>query len=404
MKARRLCSLALASLALACGGGSDELNDVPAVDAGADGQGWESDANLQDGAVQDASQFEASDQDGSIDDATAGDAPLSPDAGGGANCPKSVAKPKAFTGVNASPDFLQVYVNNVENLETPADQCKGDWKDLYYYMKLQPSPDLFLVQQISGKAQLDLLVKYMTDNLPGVFEGIIAEASPKKMNSPCGPAKDYQTNAIIYRPARLKPMGNKATWQVQSFYSGSCKTNFQSRTITVMQKFRDTIANRDVSVASMHWATFQGTGADPACAEHNVAQLSKKLESAGFGGDLMIWGGDANESDRNSSNGYKDWYRAANGDLGGKLGFRDAIFAHCEATSGPIKACLDDNKTGKARIDYLFAKRGDGCLPMITRPHTISFEEADQAAQKFAGGDSAYNYSDHRAIRAAVHY
>jgi hypothetical protein len=32
------------------------------------------------------------------------------------------------------------------------------------------------------------------------------------MNSPCGPVKDYQTNAFIYRTGRLQPIsGTKAT-------------------------------------------------------------------------------------------------------------------------------------------------------------------------------------------------
>ena len=68
---------------------------------------------------------------------------------------------------NQDPTFLQVYGNNVENLETPSEYCKGDWKDLVHFMKLQKyAPDLFLVQQVSGRAQLNELTEFMSRNLP----------------------------------------------------------------------------------------------------------------------------------------------------------------------------------------------------------------------------------------------
>lgn len=333
-----------------------------------------------------------------------GDAGVEADSGPvNPTCPSSVTPPAAFTGVNSNPAFVQVYVNNVENLQTTSDPCPGDWKDLFYYMKLHPSPDVFLVQQLSGQTQLNQLVQYMTDNLAGVFAGVIAEANPKVMNSPCGAPKDYQTNAIIYRTGRLQPLGGKQTFQVQAFYNGACQANYQSRTIAVKQRFHDLVANKDISVVSMHWSTFSGTGADPACAEANAAQVDKEL--AALGGELLIWGGDANEGDRNASDNYKPWYQAANGDLGGKLGHRDAIFSLCAAGSA-VKACLANNWTigSSNRIDFLFAKRGDGCKPMFSGQHTISFAEAGQAAKTLTGVDSAQDYSDHRAVRAAIHY
>jgi hypothetical protein len=54
----------------------------------------------------------------------------------------------AQAAVNRNPAFLQVYDDNVENLETVRERpCHGDWKDLVYAMKVQPlSPDLFIVQ------------------------------------------------------------------------------------------------------------------------------------------------------------------------------------------------------------------------------------------------------------------
>lgn len=334
--------------------------------------------------------------------------PVAADAGTSAPppaCNTQFSPPAPFTGVNTDPAFLQVYVNNVENLETPTEQCTGDWKDLFYEMARRPSPDLFLVQQISDQAQLDLLVQHMTTVLPGAYAGIIAEVDPAPMNSPCGAPKDKQTNAIIYRTGRLTPVGSKHVWQSWAKLNDVCKRNFQARTMNVMQKFLDQRSGKTVSVASLHWSTFQGAGPDPSCAELNAAEVARKLALPGFGGDLLIFGGDMNEPDQSTGGGFRPWYRDANGELGAGQGFRDAIYARC-AKSGSPQQCLDDNWTiGQARrIDFLFARTGAGCLPGMSGQHTITFEEADAAAAAAAGGDSAYNYSDHRAIRAQVHY
>jgi hypothetical protein len=329
--------------------------------------------------------------------ASTGSGGSAPDAG--PVCPTSGPNPAPYKGINQNPKFLQVYVNNVENLELPTDQCAGDWHNLFDYMKQNPSPDVFLVQQISGKAQLDFLVQYMTDHLPGVFAGIIAEPSPDAMKSPCGAPKSHQTNAIIYRTGRLTPVGDEHVWQSWAKIQNQCKRNYQARTRAVMQKFHDTVADKIVTVASMHWATFQGDPPDPACAEKNVEEIAQKVKIPGFGGDLMLFGGDANEPDRKTDGSYRPWYAEANGDAGGALGFRDPIFAFCKAHP-PVKGCLDDNWTigGDKRIDFLFTRRGDGCRPHTSGAHTITFPEAKQAA-----GNSS-NYSDHRAIRVAVHY
>lgn len=173
-----------------------------------------------------------------------------------------------------------------------------------------------------------------------------------------------------------------------------------------MQKFHDKVADKDVTVASLHWSTFQGSGPDPACAAMNAEEIAHKVQKPGYGGDLMIFGGDTNEPDLNSSGGYRPWYRALNGELGGDLGFRDAIFRLCDRGSTGLKACLQDNWTcgGDKRIDFLFSRAGSGCLPLTSLEHTITFAEADAAAQQVSGSDVAANYSDHRSVRAAIHY
>lgn len=318
--------------------------------------------------------------------------------------PPKIAAPD---NINDDPAFIQVYVNNVENLKLAGEQCPGDWTDLIYYMKsIDPSPDLFLVQQISDTAQLDALIKRMTDDLPGIYEGVIADGDPWDQLSPCGKEKAKQTNAIIFRQGRFDKLGKKHVWQSWANKDGECVRNNQARTRNVMIKLHDKIADRDVTVAALHWSTSQGDGPDPACAEANIVEADQKVHDADFGGDLVIFGGDFNEPDRKDNKDPRPWYAKANGDGGGKLNYRDPIYRACQAADG-LQACLDDNWTigGDKRIDMLFAQDGDGCRAPTDRAHTITFNEAEAAAKALSGDtDPDLDYSDHRGVRAMFFY
>jgi hypothetical protein len=304
-------------------------------------------------------------------------------------------------GVNDDPGFVQVFDNNVENLPTAGLQCPGDWQDLVHYMKRAPlKPDLFVVQQISGRGQLDDYVAKLSQVIGERYEGVIADGSPKAMNSPCGAPKDHQTNAVIYRKARFADLGlGHRTWVAQSQHGGTCANSPQARTEAVKVKLHDKVANKDLTVASVHWATASSGG--PPCSVANAAETAKELAADGYGGNLMIFGGDMNFSDVDGGR-FRPWYRDLNGDLGGKHGFRDAAFAGCAGAKG----CLGDNWTNGAhrRIDFLFARKDSG-LPRVTGFHTITFDEGDAADHADTGADRGdRNYSDHRAVMARVHY
>ena len=309
--------------------------------------------------------------------------------------------------INDDPAFIQVYVNNIENLKLAGEQCPGDWTDLIYYMKtIEPSPDLFLVQQVSDAAQLEALVERMNKELPGIFEGIIADADPWTQQSPCGEEKAQQTNAIIIRQGRFSTVGDKHVWQSWAKKNGDCVRNNQARTRNVMIRLHDKIADRDLTVASIHWSTSQGDGDDPACAEKNVLEADQKVHQDGFGGDLVLFGGDFNEPDRKGGGEPHPWYAQANGDGGGGLNYRDPIYSECLATAD-LQACLDDNWTigSDRRIDMLFAQDGNGCRARTARAHTITFNQAEAAAKDLTGSsDANLDYSDHRAVRAEFYY
>ncbi|MGH3878380.1 MAG: hypothetical protein ACRDSK_15235 [Actinophytocola sp.] len=304
---------------------------------------------------------------------------------------------------NDDPAFVQVVDDNVENLPTADLQCPGDWQDLVYYLKRAPlKPDLFVVQQISGRTQLNSYLSRLSNDLGEAYAGVIADASPAAMNSPCGPPKDHQTNAVIFRKARFTDRGLDArTWQAQSNESGSCANNDQARTKAVKVRLHDKIANKDLTVASVHWATAQ-SGGGTACSEANARETAAELTEDGYGGSLLIFAGDHNVSDVGGGS-FRPWYRLLNGDEGGTLGFRDAAHAGC----GGDKGCLGDNWTigGDRRIDFLFARKPSGGLPGVTGFHTITFDEGDAADQAETGSDRGdRNYSDHRAVMARIHY
>ncbi|WP_162907490.1 hypothetical protein [Allorhizocola rhizosphaerae] len=320
------------------------------------------------------------------------------------------APANAWAQLNNDPDFIQVYVNNIENLEeVDAVECPGDWEDLIYYMKTyETSPDLFIVQQLAGPGELNRLLDRMNTLLAGEFDGILAKPDPEQMASPCRGEKDHQTNAIIWRVGRFNLVaGSKITWQ--SFAKNGnpeCGLNHQDRTINMAARFYDKIADKHISVGSIHWPT--GNSEGPACAPQNAAKAVEKVES--INGALHIWGGDANVPDQ-SSGEWRGWYSATNGQLGGRHNYRDVAYADCAERhdTGPgVRTCLRDTHWtigGDSRIDFLFARKGGGGMPFVGAEHTVTFAEGDQADIQVTGTDRQdRSYSDHRAIRARVHY
>lgn len=305
--------------------------------------------------------------------------------------------------INNDPDFLQVYVNNVENLETVDANCRGDWQDLIYSMKrYSVSPDLFLVQQISNQAELNRLAKFMTDNLAGVYRGLAAVPNPPHESSPCGAEKDQQSTAIIYRTGRFD-LVDKWTWTADRKYANGCRNSSQSRVVAIRAKLWDQVAKKHITAASTHWPTKHGDG--PPCSTENAHEAASRIHDTG--GSLMIWGGDFNYTDQNSNHGWRPWYAKVNADVGGSYGFRDVMHDHCTEGGGDGKACLrNDNWTidpGR-RIDFLFADKPNG-LPATSAEHTIGLKEAGAADVHFTGTDrDDRHYSDHRAIRARIHY
>jgi hypothetical protein len=315
---------------------------------------------------------------------------LSGGGGGGTPTPTPTPAPKEAAGAvaNQDPAFLQVYDNNIENLETPAEFCKGDWQDLVHFMKLQKyAPDLFLVQQVSGRAQLNELTDFMSRNLPGRYRGVIARRSPQPFNSPCKAPKARQTNAIVFRVGRFSVQpGSKLAFRSKRRVGNRCVPEKLDRSENVLVKLTDKTNGQTVVAGSIHWPT--GARGGPACANNNARQAARRMAAAGPAG-LRIFGGDANITPG-------PWKQL----ITGPFGYGDA----CGGDSG----CPAENWTvpgGQRRIDFLFSRHEPAnAAAVVTDFKTVTFEAANAAAQQVTGGDDPAGYSDHRALAARIHY
>ncbi len=295
------------------------------------------------------------------------------------------AAPRAAVG-NQDPTFLQVYDNNVENLETPTERrCKGDWQDLVYFMKRQQyAPDLFLVQQVSGRAQLNELTGFMTRNLPGRYEGVIARSDPQPFNSPCKAPKARQTNAIVFRVKRFEVQpDSKLAFRSTHRVGNDCVPDKLDRSENVLVRLTDKTNGQTVVAGSLHWPTRAR-----ACASNNARRTAKRMAAAGSAG-LRILGGDANITPG-------PWTRI----ITGPFGYGDA----CGGTAGcPAQNWTVPGPDRPRRIDFLFSEPANGAA-VVTDFKTVTFAAANAAAQQVTGGDNPAEYSDHRALAARIHY
>ncbi|MBU7598546.1 endonuclease/exonuclease/phosphatase family protein [Streptomyces sp. P38-E01] len=285
----------------------------------------------------------------------------------------------AAAGEASAADPLVVWNNNIENM-LPVD-CSDDYdfeRLLTHLAKQSAAPDIFTVQQISDQGQLDELTARLTADLPGTYEGVIAIPEPGSMGrtSPCGKLKNQQTNAVVYRTERLT-LKDETRWRSDAPTGGTgpCRNltpteTSQDRVHNVGVLLHDSVAGKEVAVASIHWPT--GTWNGPDCAAENVKEADEAVDR--LGGDLRIVAGDANA--KTSAAG---WWQE-----GYDRGFRDPIAQLC---GGPV-CPPEHHTTANNRIDYILAKGGSG------------FSRAATVTEDVTGGA----YSEHRAVTAQVAY
>jgi hypothetical protein len=287
---------------------------------------------------------------------------------------------------NKAKGSLVVYNNNIENIAG----CDGNYDRFISYLKKQSkSPDIFTVQQISNRAQLDKFTKRLSDELPGTYRGVIAVNNPGSMGykTGCSVRKNQQTNAVIYRTGRFA-LEKSTTWRSdapQNYKAGTgpCRDltpteSSQDRVVNVAVRLRDRVTKDRVSVASIHWPTNSRNGKPTwnghKCAAENMQQANAAVDK--LGGTLKIVAGDTN-----ATKGVDGWWNKA---LKTYM-FHDAVWD----TTCSKKKCPDSTSTlGHTRIDFLLVKSGHG------------FSNVKTITSSTVGG----KYSGHNAVRAYVKY
>lgn len=84
----------------------------------------------------------------------------------------TVLEVEAALRTNSDPNRIVVYSNNIENMIF-------DWKDLVHDMETAPHrPDIFLVQQLSGRDELERLLAFMGQRLGVDYDGVLAQDRP----------------------------------------------------------------------------------------------------------------------------------------------------------------------------------------------------------------------------------
>ena len=113
-------------------------------------------------------------------------------------------------------------------------------------------------------------------------------------------------------------------------------------------------------------------------------------------------GGDANATD--GAGGGK-WSLLINGERGGSLGYRDVVYSTCLGHGDCMARQWTIRGRSRRRIDFLFARKPGGGYPGVSGESTVTFDSGDRADRAVTGHDRAsLSYSDHRAIKARIHY
>lgn len=320
---------------------------------------------------------------------------------------------------NRDPNRIVVYSNNIENMIF-------DWQDLVHEMEEAPlRPDIFLVQQLSGKAEMEQLIRFMEQRLGVNYEGVVAQNVPDdhRFAGEVLP-RPRVTTGVIFRARRFDLVTKDSWYPYGTGFAGqrqSCDERTKhSGYETLRVKLRDKRADKDVIAVSLrHWTWH-------ACSAKNTREIVEGNNQGGSGPNahaglgtgaaLHIVGGDFNDRIFDADGSYSCWYRRMNGELGAgdcatteDYGFTDPLFDHCNGD----KSCVRD----RAGIDSLFVRRSDGERARTDHFDVVSFDQAHRASVRATGGDAVSNtrkrdghrdvagrYSGHQARRAFVYY
>lgn len=310
-------------------------------------------------------------------------------------------------GGRMDPPELLVYSNNAENLLNPDETCEGDWDELVHYIADRDTPDLVLLQQVSGRDQVDEYIAEL-ERLSGAdFDGLVATTEPDG-GGRCASDKAEQVNAIIWNSGTLTHVkGSRGEWQSlrenRGSRGGQCEPNDQSRTVNLKAAFTHR-SGAAVTAASVHWPTY--VSGNSRCADNNARLLDRELRQRPYRDSaVQVVGGDMNYNDINAKHQWCKWYRALREDARFTDPARESCGLDADCLAKLWTHILDDGAGRKRRIDFLFARRGTGGPVDHRDAKVVGFGAADKAE---AGDDdsgcrtyarfSGCHYSEHRAV------
>ncbi len=309
----------------------------------------------------------------------------------------SPAAPASAAWWNTEPTRVSVYNFNIHKM----DDRWGAWVRWVDSQNV-PKPDILLLQDMENLTERRRFQSYLGEVWGGKWYGRGSVAGGKGWHT-----------AIVWRAARFSDAKSRGWWGFGDPRSaGSDCVDADDGTSAdqangapaVQVRLYDKVAQAHVSAVS-----FKTPGASPdTCPWQNTKKVNQKLNEYGWSGDMLLMGTDANSRDWDEG-AWRDWYCGTNGDIpaddpdtavdesGGcsdspyeNQGFRDPIYQLC----GGDPKCLDPehDTRSRSRIDFIFAKLGDGTLPKTSHADTI----------KRGGADGPF--SDHRAIRSMIYY
>lgn len=317
---------------------------------------------------------------------------------------------------NTNANRLVVYSNNVENMIF-------DWNDLVHFMAEEPlRPDLFLLQQVSGKKGIDRMASVMQRRLGVGYKGVVAQNRPDdtRFQAQVVPRPPV-TTGVIWRTKRFDFV-SKETWMPwgRGFKNQPKRCDVRSNHSgyeSIRVKLWDKVAKKHIVVVSLrHWTW-------KPCSTKNVFEIDRGVANGpnahhGLGSQaaLHIVAGDFNDRLFESNGDYKCWYKEMNRGLGARGcanrsmdGFTDPLFESCDGK----KPCV----RSKAGIDHIFVRRSDGKKARTSHYRVVGFDDAHRASVRATGRDAnsnvrsvdgwvdqGENYSQHRARRAYVFY
>jgi hypothetical protein len=302
----------------------------------------------------------------------------------------------AVQPVGAQP--VALYQLNIHGME-------NDWRGWIEYVRSDPelaAPDIIFVQDLRTARRPSLLRAFAGE--PG-FGG---EWSARLFIP--GTGARAMARAVVWRADRFRLLAPRTV----RGYGGPAGDRRCTRTDNagvVQVVLEDRTDGTMVSAASLKTPHKRKTDR---CAWRNSKLLAVMLGEAGWAGDLMVVGTDANAPDRGTS-GWKCWYRgtavpSARG-CGGELNrsFVDPILVVCQgssATQDELVGCLERARTNRARyplggrIDFLFARSAEDREPVVVAARTLPM--GPSGCDNDAPGRERDCFSDHRAVHALV--